>query len=214
MSKPLEDAIHAVEEFLKTIHEENEPLNKERRTLQPFVVQTIHHVEQYLNWALDGGRLRGAHNLLTNENPIWGWNVRKKEKHQKIRLPDVEGEEGIVEALFLSHDGNFTVAEVRLIPGSGFPFERARFELFDPEDDDFKVEDFPHCLRTVYIAAAQHLTQSDKTAESTARIRRLMDDTVAGLLNYRRWGALRGDTNILKVGDKPNSNSIVKDRAS
>lgn len=203
MSRPLEDAIHAMEEFLNTVNKENAPLSRERRSLHPYVIQTVHHLEEYLKWALDGSRLRGAHNLLTSDNPIWGWNVRKREKHQQIRLPEEEGEDGIVEALFLSHNGMFTVAEVRLLPGRSPAFERVRFDLFEPEDDDLKVEDLPHCIRTMYIATGQHLRQSDKTAEATSRIRRLADETVAGLLNYRRWGMLKDEGSILKIDAMP-----------
>lgn len=203
MSKPLEDAIVALDVYLRDVlREKNEPLNQERLELHKYVIQVIHHTEGYLGWALNGSRLRGAHNLLTNDCPLWGWNVRKDAKHGKIRLPDQEGEEGIVEALLLSHDAVFTIAEIRLVPGTQPAYERVRFDLCDPEDDDFKVEDLPHCLRTIYIACGQHLAQSSKTADTTFRLRRLVDSMSGALLDYRRWGA-GVSSDILRVSDKP-----------
>ncbi len=188
--KHINSAVDALNQHLKDVYTATDPLNQERQALHLEIVTAIHTIEDHLASTLNGSFLRGASNLLINDRrqryerngriiesvrrtKLFGWNVRRNNKTACIRIPaDIKE---ITTALVLIPEGAFAIAEVSLTAGLGDVLDRVRFEICDPDPEDFKIEDLSACIDTVVQACAQHVRKSERTSVETAKVKRLAE---------------------------------------
>ena len=140
------------ETFFAAFREKIAPLGASRKRLQEEVVATIHRLEDLLSGTLRDQPLKGSYNIFTSVMPLNAWNVRRQNKSDKLRLP--RNDQHYPQALVLLPDGKFWIVEItyqrRVI--RGYEEYQYMWELCEPLDEDFRIEDLRLCMETIVQA--------------------------------------------------------------